>query len=100
MYIDQDKLYKFIIDSGLISQVDYAVLKDQAEKNGQRIQDLLVSTGRMSENDFLSMQSYLVGIPFIDLSNAKIPVEILSLIPEPVARKHNCLLYTSDAADE
>lgn len=89
MYIDQEKLYKFIIDSGLISQVDYAVLKAQAEKDGQKIQDLLVSTGRMSENDFLSMQSYLVGIPFIDLSNAKIPIEILSLIPEPVARKHN-----------
>ncbi len=89
MYIDQEKLYKFIIDSGLISQTDYAALKEQADKSGQRIQDLLVSTGRMSENDFLSMQSYLVGIPFIDLTNAKIPIEVLSLIPEPVARKHN-----------
>lgn len=89
MYIDQEKLYKFIIDSGLITQVEYAVLKAQAEKSGQRIQDLLVSTGKMTEDDFLSMQSYLVGIPFVDLSDAKIPIEILSLIPEPVARKHN-----------
>jgi type IV pilus assembly protein PilB len=89
MYIDHEKLYKFIIDSGLISQADYTVLKEQSDKSGQQIQDLLVSTGRMSENDFLSMQSYLVGIPFIDLTNAKIPPEVLSLIPEPVARKHN-----------
>lgn len=89
MYIDQEKLYKFIIDGGLITQVEYAVLKAQAEQTGQRIQDLLVSTGKMTEDDFLSMQSYLVGIPFVDLSEAKIPVEILSLIPEPVARKHN-----------
>ncbi len=89
MYIDQEKLYKFIIDSGLISQEDYAALKKQAEKSGQRIQDLLVSTGKMTEDDFLSMQSYLVGIPYIDLSNVKIPIEVLSLIPEPVARKHN-----------
>lgn len=89
MYIDQEKLYKFIIDGGLITQVEYAVLKAQADKTGQRIQDLLVSTGKMTEDDFLSMQSYLVGIPFVDLSDAKIPVETLSLIPEPVARKHN-----------
>ncbi|MES2623474.1 MAG: GspE/PulE family protein [Patescibacteria group bacterium] len=89
MYIDHEKLYKFIIDSGLISQDEYATLREQSEKSGQRIQDLLVSTGKMTEDDFLSMQSYLVGIPFVDLSDAKIAPDVLSLIPEPVARKHN-----------
>lgn len=101
MYIDHEKLYKFIIDSGLMSQADYVALKEQSDKTGQRIQDLLVSTGRMSENDFLSMQSYLVGIPFIDLTNAKIPIETLSLIPEPVARKHNivAILHKDDVLE-
>lgn len=89
MYINQEKLYKFIIDGGLITEDEYVVLKSQAEVTGQRIQDLLVSTGKMTEDDFLSMQSYLVGIPFVDLSDVKIAADILSLIPEPVARKHN-----------
>jgi type IV pilus assembly protein PilB len=89
MYIDQEKLYKFIIDSGLVTKEEYLTLKTQAEQTGQHVQDLFVSTGKMTENDFLSMQSYLVGIPFVDLTDAKIDLEILSLIPEPVARKHN-----------
>jgi type IV pilus assembly protein PilB len=89
MYIDHDKLSKFLIDSGLITQVEYDALKAQSDESGQSIQDLLVSTGKMTEDDFLSMQSYLVGIPFIDLSDIKISPDVLSLIPEPVARKHN-----------
>ena len=89
MYINNEKLYKFIIDAGLLSVADYKTLKDQADKNGHHLQDLLVTTGKMSEDDFLRMQSYLVGIPFVDLVDSKISPEILSLIPEPVARKHN-----------
>lgn len=89
MYINNEKLYKFVIDAGLVSVADYNALKEQADKSGQHLQDLLVSTGKMSEDDFLRMQSYLVGIPFVDLTESKISPDVLSLIPEPVARKHN-----------
>jgi type IV pilus assembly protein PilB len=39
------------------------------------------------------MQAYVLGIPFVDLKARTIPFEILSLIPEPVARTHNVVAF-------
>lgn len=93
MHIDQDQLYKFIIDSGLISKDDYAEIKKKSEEKGEPIQNTLMSQGKISEDDFLRIQAYLVGIPFVDLSKTKVSIDILSLIPEPIARKHNIVAY-------
>jgi type IV pilus assembly protein PilB len=93
MHIDQDQLYKFITDSGLISKEEYEEIKKKSEEKGEPIQETLISQGKIKEDDFLRIQAYLVGIPFVDLSKTKISIDILSLIPEPIARKHNIVAY-------
>lgn len=95
MHIDQDKLYKLIIDSGLIQKEEYEILKKKSEEKGETLQNTLISSGKISEDDFLRIQAYLVGIPFVDLSKTKVGLEVLSLIPEPIARKHNIVAYNS-----
>ncbi|MCG3352787.1 GspE/PulE/PilB domain-containing protein, partial [Neisseria meningitidis] len=35
----------------------------------------------------------VLGIPFVSLKNTKIEFEILTLIPEPVARTHNIIAF-------
>ena len=94
MHIDQDQLYKFIIDSGLITTGEYEILKKKAEEKGEPLQDMLMSSGKINEDDFLRIQAYLVGIPFVDLSKTKVSIDILSLIPEPIARKHNIVAFS------
>lgn len=93
MHIDPDQLYKFIIDSGLISKEEYEALKKKSEEKGERLQDTLLSSGKITEDDFLRIQAYLVGIPFVDLSKTKVSIDILALIPEPIARKHNIVAF-------
>jgi hypothetical protein len=39
------------------------------------------------------MQAYILGIPFVDLKSEKLPFEVLSLIPEPIARNHNIVAF-------
>ena len=94
MHIDQDQLYKFIIDSGLISKEEYEIIKKKSEERGEPLQDTLMSLGKINEDDFLRIQAYLVGIPFVDLSKTKVSIEVLSLIPEPIARKHSIVAYS------
>ncbi|MBC7767095.1 Flp pilus assembly complex ATPase component TadA [Arenimonas sp.] len=94
MHIDQDQLYKFIIDSGLITKEEYEVLKKKAEEKGESLQNTLMSSGKITEDDFLRIQAYLVGIPFVDLSKTKVQIDTLALIPEPIARKHNIVAYS------
>jgi type IV pilus assembly protein PilB len=93
MHVSEGELKEFIIDSGLVSkkEVDSAIL--DAEQHGRTLGDVLVSRGSITEDALRRVQAYVLGIPFINLENHKIPFEVLSLIPEPIARTHNIIAF-------
>ena len=96
MFIEDSQLNKFIIDSNLVSKADLESAQKEADKKGVRIGEILVSTGKITEDNLRRMQAYVLGIPFVDLKTRKIPFETLSLIPEPVARTHNVVAFKKD----
>lgn len=93
MYIEEDKLKEFIFDSGLVSKTDIDNAIVNAKTRKMSFGDYLVSEGKIAEDDLKKVQAYILGIPFIDISEQKIPAEVLSLIPEPIARKNNIIAY-------
>jgi type IV pilus assembly protein PilB len=93
MYVEDSQLNKFILDSGLVPKDDLDVANREAEKKGMRVGEVLVNKGKITEDNLRRMQAYVLGIPFVDLKEKKIPLETLSLIPEPVARTHNIVAY-------
>lgn len=93
MIINDTQLNKFILDSNLVSKTEFDDAKKVAEEKGVRPTDVLVATGKLTEDNVRRMQAYVLGIPFVDLKNKKIPFETLSIIPEPVARNHNIVAY-------
>jgi len=93
MYIEDSQLNKFILDSGLVSKDDLDSANEEAEKKGMRVGEILVNKGKITEDSLRRMQAYVLGIPFVDLKTKKIPIDVLSLIPEPVARTHNIVAY-------
>lgn len=97
MYIEENKLKSFMIDSGLVSEADIQHAETSVAKYpNQTIGDFLISEGKISDDDLKRVQAYLVGIPFIDISSQKIPFEILSIIPEPIARSRNIIAFGKD----
>lgn len=97
MYINKTKLKDFILDSGLVPKKDFDTASADADKSGISIDEVLLSRGLLSEEDVRRMQAYVLGIPFVDLKNQKIDPAILSMIPEPIARKHNIIGFAKDA---
>ncbi len=93
MWIDPIKLKQFLIDSELVSKVDVEAFQTIADKKKQSLEEVILNSGKVSEGDFRKLKAYLLGIPFIDLSKLKVTKEILFMIPEPVARKHNIVSY-------
>ncbi len=101
MHIDDKQLKEFITDSGLVSKADITSAEKEAEKKKTRLDKVLVNQGKISEDDLRRMQAYILGIPFVDLKSQKIDFEILSAIPEPIARNHNIVAFrkTKDALE-
>ncbi len=93
MLIEDTQLFKFIQDSGLVSKDDLEVAKNEADENNKRLGDVLVTNGKITVDNLRRMQAYVLGIPFVNLKNKKIPLDTLSLIPEPIARTHNIVPF-------
>lgn len=101
MYIEEGQLKNFIVDSGLVSKKDITEAEKEAKAKKTGLGEILVNHGKLSEDDLRKMQAYVLGIPFVDLKGQKIDFEVLSLVPEPIARAHNIIAFkkTPDALE-
>ncbi len=101
MHIEESQLKNFILDSGLVSRADLDVAEKESSETGGNVGKILVNKGKLTEDDLRRMQAYILGIPFVDLKGEKLPFDVLSLIPEPIARNHNIVAFKkSDTALE
>lgn len=97
MRIQDAQLKRFVTDSGLVQKADLKAAEKAAADESRTLADALVAGGYMSEDDLRRVESYVLGIPFVSLKDTKIDFEILSMIPEPVARNHNIIAYKKSA---
>lgn len=93
MHIEESQLKNFILDSGLVSRGDLDSAEKEAKETAGNLGKILVNKGKLTEDDLRRMQAYILGIPFVDLKGEKLPFEVLSLIPEPIARNHNIVAF-------
>jgi len=98
MIIDEEQFKKVILESKLISRTELEASAKKAEKKKQKLSDILLSDGKISETDLKRTEAFVLGIPFISLVGEKIDFSILSLIPEPIARNHNIIAYKNSSA--
>lgn len=93
MLVKDEQLKEFLIDSGMVSRDDVLSASEKSKKNKKPLGEILVSDGKISEDDLRRTQAYILGIPFVDLKGQKLEKDVLSMIPEPIARKHNIAAF-------
>src|SRR3989344_1999499 len=96
MHVSEGELKEFIIDSGLVAKKEIDSADEEAKKRGQSLGDILVSRGSLSEDALRRIQAYVLGITFVNLNEHRISADVLSLIPEPIARTHNIVAYKKE----
>jgi type IV pilus assembly protein PilB len=93
MHVEEKQLKDFILDSGLVSKSALTASEKHADQTGQSLGDVLVSDGAINENDLRRIQASILGVPFVDLKGEHLDFDVLSLIPEPIARNHNIIAF-------
>lgn len=96
MQVSESELKEFILDSGLVSRKDVDAADDEAKKKKQSIGDILIAQGLLSSDSLRRIKAYVLGIPFVNLKDRKIDLDVLSLIPEPIARTHSIVAFKKD----
>ena len=93
MRVEESQLKAFILDSGLLAQDRLREAEAKAKKNRGKLRDVLINKGYLKEEELRRLEASILGIAFIDLAKEVIPPDILQIIPEPIARKHNIVAF-------
>ena len=96
MKVELEQLKTFLLDTKLITGKQLEEAKEKAEKTKQKVEDILVSEGLISQDKLAKIKAYILGIPFVNLEKEIVPPEILKIIPEPIARSHNIVAYRKE----
>ena len=93
MKVELQKLKKFILEAGLIAEDKFDKAAEESVKSKKEIGDVLVSNNLITEKELIKIEAYLLGIPFINLEEETIPLDVLKIIPESIARAHNIVAF-------
>src|SRR3990167_10608271 len=84
----QEHVEDILVANGLISEVKLDMLRDQARRQSKPLLSLLISEGHISDEQLTKALAQTSGIPYVNLSNARIDSKILSLLPMDVAEHY------------
>ena len=93
MKVEAQQLKAFMIDAGLLSVKQFENSLKEAQKQGSKLEELLVNKGFVSADELNRLKAYILGIPFVNLENETIDSAILKIIPEAIARSHNIIAF-------
>ncbi len=99
MKVEPQQLKAFLLDAKLVTTEQFEKAEKIAQKNNQKVGDVLVSESLISQEDFIKLEAYILGIPFVNLEKEKIEDEVLKIIPEPIARSHNIVAFRKQGKD-
>jgi type IV pilus assembly protein PilB len=97
--VEEQQLKSFIIDKQILSAGDLNKAVKEAKENHKGLEDWLVEKKYISQESLEKLKAYILAIPFIDLEKEDITHEVLNLIPEAIARRHNIIAYRKVGKD-
>ena len=99
MRIETGQLKAFLLDAGLITEEKFSLAQEKAKTSNQKVSDILISEGFITQEELIKLEAYILGIPFVSLEKEKVSAEVLKIIPEPIARSNNIVAFRKNGLD-
>ena len=86
-----EQLGEMLVREQVISPDQLKKAKRRSEKEGNRLGYELTKLGYVDEGDLTSFLSEHHGVPSVDLNDLDIPDEVIDLVPQKLAERHQCI---------
>jgi len=93
MRVSDEQLKSFLEDSELVSKQNLEAVFVSSKKENKPLKEVLLKNGMITSENLARLESYILGIPFINLTNEKIDREILNYIPHAIAKSNNIVPF-------
>lgn len=84
----QKQVEDTLVEEKTLDRKELAQLKEEAEKNSTPLFSLLVSSGKVSNEQLTKTIAHVTKVPYVNLSEAKIDPKVLQLLPEDIAERY------------
>ncbi len=89
----------FLIDSSILPKDQVEQVAEEAKQAGKDLGKMLLEKQLVKEAELQRMYAYILGIPFVDLSKEAVPIDILQIVPELIAKKYNIVSFQKSGGD-
>lgn len=96
MELKKEQLKRQILDSSSVSEKQYSKAQKLAQKEEKALQKVLVEKNFVSDRQLGQIIAEIKGIPYVNLREETISEEILSILPEEVARNQKVIPFKQD----
>ncbi len=84
----EERVGRVLLDAKFVNDEQ---LSNAREHGGEGLLDTLVSLGIVARETLMTVLSFQLRIPVVDLKSVQVDPEAVSLVPEDLAREHNIL---------
>ena len=84
-----ERIGELLVKENILSSAQLSKAREEAASHGRRLGAQITALGFMDENELSEFVAKQYGVPSINLSDFTIEPEVIALIPEDVATKHN-----------
>lgn len=99
MHVEDSQLKAFLLDADLVSKEKLELVEKKAKKIKKDLAQFLVEEKLITQEQLIKLEAYILGIPFVSLEKEVISKEILQIIPEPIARRHNIIAFRKKGSE-
>ena len=94
MAFDPEQLKKALIGKKIVTAASWTGFLDEAKKKREAVEDLLIDKKIIDEEKLTQIASAFFDVEYVDLKKmGQIPKEVLLLVPEPIARRHEVIAF-------
>ena len=93
MAIAIEDLKKILVGQDIIKEADFSKLSEEAKGRKMSLPQYLIVKKIIPEDKLLEYTSKFLKIETVDLVGEKISQEVLQIIPEPIARRHQVVAF-------
>lgn len=90
------ELGEHLLARGLVTEDQLGEAQNEVAERGRSLGRVLIQLGFVTEAGLVSILAEQLGLEFIDLTEAHIDQAAVSMVAEPVARRHSCLPVSLD----
>lgn len=91
-------LEDILYEKGLITQDQLSLIKVEIQKRGVEPDKLILEKGLVSEEEIVKARAEILGVPYVSLEGRTITSDILSLLPENVAKRYHLIPFEKDVS--